>query len=67
MMKQILQGVAMMEVIAVETAPIQIFVPNVHAMMKEHCHLIYPVSQGSISNPSGKTHCCKKMLFIEPD
>ena len=47
-MKPTLQDVAMMEVIAVETAPIQTVVLNVHVMMKEHCHLMYHVSYGSI-------------------
>ena len=47
-MKPTLQDVAMMEVIAVETAPIQIFVLNVYVMMKDHCHLMYHVSYGSI-------------------
>ena len=48
MMKPILQGVAMMEEIAVEIVPIGIFVVNVHVMMEGHCHLIYHVSQGNI-------------------
>jgi hypothetical protein len=43
MMKPILQSVAMMEVIAAKTAPIQIFVVNVHAMRIRHRHLMYHV------------------------
>ena len=45
-MKPILQGVAMMEAIAVETAPILSIVLNAHAMMEGHCHITYHVSQG---------------------
>ena len=45
MMKPTRKGVAMMEVIAVETAPTQIFVLNVHVMMEGHCCLIHHVSQ----------------------
>ena len=63
-MKPTQEGVAMMEVIAVETAPTQIFVLNVHAMMEGHCHLIYPVSQRSIFQISRKVH---RFLIIEPD
>ena len=48
MMKPTQEDVAMMEVIAVETALIQIFVMNVHVMMEGQCHLIYHVSQRSI-------------------
>ena len=48
MMKPTQLGVAMMEVIAVGTVPIQTFVLNVHVMMKEHYHLIYHVSHGII-------------------
>ena len=55
-MKPTQEGVAMMEVIAVETAPTQIFVLNVHAMMEGHCHLIYHVSQRSIFQIFWKVH-----------
>ena len=48
MMKPTPQDVAMMEVIAVETASIQSFVLNAHAMMEGHCHLIYHVSLANI-------------------
>ena len=63
-MKPTLQDVAMMEVIAVETAPIHIFVLNVRVMMKEHCHLMYHVSYGTIFGIFWKIQTCTTFLCI---
>ena len=49
----------MMEVIAVESAPIQIFVVNVHVMMGG-----YHVSQGNIfQKPSGRLIVATNSIF----
>ena len=57
-MKPTLQDAAMMEVTAVETVPIQIFVLNVHVMLKENWHLMYHVSQESILGIFWKIQSC---------